>query len=758
MRQLLVLGGGFMQLPLIQKTRQLGYAPVVFDGDPRAPGFEIAELAVHCDIIDAESCARRALQLQQEGQLRDIAGAVTAGTDMSQAVACVARSLGLPGIDPADALAATNKVLMRKRLAKHGIKQPRFVPLWKFSELHHAMDELGLPLVLKPARNMGSRGVILIQKREEVYDAWRHSTAFSGSGEMILEEYIPGDELSVDALAWRDQDGQQHFRITGIADRLIGGLPWFVESGHNMPSSQPAAILAKAEQAMIAAMEALGITQGAGKGDLRITSDGQIAIGEVAARLSGGFMSSHTYPEHSGVDLLGAVIQIACGQSPQNLEPTRSMVAIERALIAPAGRIESLGGQAEMQATEHITNVFLMKKPGDICYELHNNIGKLGHVIACAPDLATAEAAVGRANAHLRFVCDPSFGVDWSDVAQKARQRFGAHICHVCKICDGTNCASGIPGMGGVGRMRGFQDNSKALAEIKIRPGYIHKLDSASPAWTFLGQDLSAPIMTAPMTGVQTNMGGSLSDYELSRELLLACKAQQSIAWLGDGASADRYLEILQAVRECHAPAVLICKPRADLGAIRERFAAAAEAGILALGIDIDAIALKTLVARQGRSSALDLDDLSALRQATDKPFVLKGIVSVQDAEAACQIGADAIIVSNHGGRVLDEVPGSARLLPDIAAAVGDRITVLADGGVRSGEDTFKMLALGAKGILFGRMAAIAAVGGGHRAVQSLLRQYREELQQTMLLCGCAQVSDIKNKYLFNTLKDPGKN
>ncbi|MHB1005512.1 MAG: alpha-hydroxy-acid oxidizing protein, partial [Chloroflexota bacterium] len=118
-------------------------------------------------------------------------------------------------------------------------------------------------------------------------------------------------------------------------------------------------------------------------------------------------------------------------------------------------------------------------------------------------------------------------------------------------------------------------------------------------------------------------------------------------------------------------------------------------------------------------------------------PLILKGIMTADEAEIAVAAGAAGIVVSNHGGRSLDHLPGTAEVLPEIAAAVKGKLTILVDGGVRSGADALKMLALGADAVLLGRPAAIAAVGGGAEAVELCFKRFGNELRTAMILTGC---------------------
>ncbi len=743
-RNVIIIGGGFLQVPLIQTARDMGLAPVVFDMSADAPGMALAERQVLMSTRDIDGCVREARKLRE---LIPIHGALTAGTDASRAVAAIAGALELPGIRYADAEAASNKVLMRKRLRQHGVPVPGFFSVWSLKEAREAMDELQFPLVLKPADNMGARGVIKVENREAIYAAFRHAKKHSPTGEMILEEYMAGPELSVDALAW---NGGESFRLTGIADRIIDREPYFVELGHNMPSALPREIQAEAAEVMRAAMLALGIHTGAGKGDLKVTPEG-VKVGEVAARLSGGFMSSHTYPYHSGVNLLRAAIQIALGEEPDALEPTRDRVAIERGILSAPGKILSFSGRRAMEQVPGVELVVFSRSPGDLIPVATSNIDKAGHVLATGDTLEEAEAAAAQALSHLQLEVDDSFSVDWKQVEERARARFTDRVCWVCKACDGENCASGVPGMGGSGRMSTFRDNAKALAEYRIVPRYIRESVQVDSTLELFGRKFEHPIFAAPMTGAVTNLQGAIEEYEFARILLEGSRQHGGLGWVGDGASPEKYKTILQALGAVDALGVAIFKPRADTHALIRRFRESEEQGVLAVGMDIDAISFKTMQLRGQATVARGFDAIRRLRDATALPFVLKGVLSAEDAELAIAAGVDVIVVSNHGGRVLDDMPGTARVLPEISRTVGGRIPVLADGGVRSGQDAYKMLALGADAVLVGRTLAIAAVGGGVPAVKFLLSQYAGELRKSMNLCGAASLKDIREDHVLHT-------
>jgi biotin carboxylase len=241
---------------------------------------------------------------------------LTVGTDASMTVAAVANALDLPGIKFSDAEAASNKLKMRARFREHGVPIPAFFECWTVDEALAHFRELACPAVIKPADNMGARGVSLATTEDAVRRAFTFAKAATPSGEVIIEEYMEGLELSIDALVYR---GEIH--ITGIADRIIDAPPYFAETGHIMPSALPAAQLDDAVNVMRARIKALwGSPWGRPRADIKVTPQGA-KVGEIAARLSGGFMSAYTYPYATGVDLIGNAVRIALGLARRTLAP-----------------------------------------------------------------------------------------------------------------------------------------------------------------------------------------------------------------------------------------------------------------------------------------------------------------------------------------------------------------------------------------------------------------------------------------------------
>jgi isopentenyl diphosphate isomerase/L-lactate dehydrogenase-like FMN-dependent dehydrogenase len=216
-----------------------------------------------------------------------------------------------------------------------------------------------------------------------------------------------------------------------------------------------------------------------------------------------------------------------------------------------------------------------------------------------------------------------------------------------------------------------------------------------------------------------------------------------TIGMVGDGASPNKYLIGLEVIKKLGGLGIPIFKPRAYNIDIIKRFKAAEDAGAIAVGIDIDAVSFKTMALKNQLVGPKSIEELRELKSHLSVPFILKGIMNVKSALAAIEAGADAIVVSNHGGRVMDTMPGTAEVLPEIANAVAGRVKILVDGGIREGIDILKMLALGADAVMIGRPICIAAFGAAQKGVEFYLDQKRSELKKAMILTGCPNINHI---------------
>ncbi len=333
------------------------------------------------------------------------------------------------------------------------------------------------------------------------------------------------------------------------------------------------------------------------------------------------------------------------------------------------------------------------------------------------------------------------------EVYEKARQLMKG-FCRLCPVCDGRACAGEVPGMGGIGTGSTFQDNVLALSEIKLNMRCLHDVYKPNLDLNLLGFNLSMPVMAAPIGGVPFNMGGGISEEEYIRSKLEACVQKNTLGCTGDGVPDFVHESGLAAIQSVQGQGIPFIKPWQD----KELFAKldkAITAGAHVVGMDIDAAGLITLSKMGHPVWPKSAAKLSEIIQRTPAKFVIKGIMTPDEAKLCLDAGAAGIVVSNHGGRVLDGQPGTARVLPDVVKAVHEQIAVLVDGGIRSGTDVLRMLALGADAVFIGRPLSMAVLGGGQTGAASYLDSIRQELIQSMILTGTASVQDVDPSIIY---------
>ena len=333
---------------------------------------------------------------------------------------------------------------------------------------------------------------------------------------------------------------------------------------------------------------------------------------------------------------------------------------------------------------------------------------------------------------------------DIRDNARKLMQPF----CKVCPICNGKACAGQVPGMGGLGSGATFISNIKALAKIKFNMRLVHDVVEPDTSVTVLGKKLVMPILAAPIGGVSFNMGGAVSEEDYIHAIINGCKVKGIIGCSGDGVPEFIHQAGFNAIKAADGHGIPFIKPWED-EELFHKIEVAKATGTDIIGMDIDAAGLITL-RKMGRPvSPKSLDKLTEIIRKTGTQFILKGVMTTDEAELAVPAGADAIVVSNHGGRVLDHAPGTADVLAKIAGKVKGKVTILADGGIRSGGDVLKMLALGADAVLVGRPFSVAAVGGLQTGVETYIDSLMAELRQAMVLTGTSTASAVGQNILF---------
>ncbi len=338
----------------------------------------------------------------------------------------------------------------------------------------------------------------------------------------------------------------------------------------------------------------------------------------------------------------------------------------------------------------------------------------------------------------------------YSELAAAARGNIGPY-CKACPVCDGRGCRNTVPGPGAKGTGTVAIRNYAAWQDVLVNMDTLHAPFEADTACTVLGRELSLPVMIGPVGDVQRHYGKKYDTVGYNECVLSAAEREGTLAWTGDGLDAQIMADSCDLISKLDGAGVVTVKPW-DANTLDAKLAQALAARPAAVAMDIDAAGLPFLKGQNPPAGAKDEGQVAEVVAACHEegiPFVLKGVMTPAAAERAAWAGADGIVVSNHGGRVLDGVPATALVLPGIADAVGDDLEVLVDGGVRSGLDVFRALALGAKACLVCRPFVVAAFGDGAYGVSAFLCQLKGELADAMEMCGAATVADIDASMLW---------
>lgn len=338
--------------------------------------------------------------------------------------------------------------------------------------------------------------------------------------------------------------------------------------------------------------------------------------------------------------------------------------------------------------------------------------------------------------------------MDMKEIQKIAREKFKG-ACRVCPSCNGRACAGEMPGIGGIGTGSSFMANFDSLARVKVNMRTIHAASDPDLSYDFFGRLLKMPILVAPVAGMKINMGNTMDERGFLSAMVAGGQEAGSLSCTCDGPDPLFFTLGIEILKENHGWGLPTLKPRPEKSFL-EMAKKAEDCGVSCIATDIDAAGIIHLKRAGQPAGPWPVKVWEKVIAQVRVPVILKGVLTVRDAELAVQAGAAGIIVSNHGGRVLDHTPGTAEVLPEIASAVKGKIRIFADGGVRSGVDVMKMLGLGAEGVFVGRPMAIAAVGGGREGVSLLLKEYADQLRTAMIYAGCRSLGEIDPSVLYH--------
>lgn len=337
--------------------------------------------------------------------------------------------------------------------------------------------------------------------------------------------------------------------------------------------------------------------------------------------------------------------------------------------------------------------------------------------------------------------------MDYNEVLAQARTCMGPY-CKACPVCNGLGCRNTVPGPGAKGLGTGFIRNYQKWQELCLNMDTICENGPADSTFDFFGTKLVAPVMAAPVGAMKLHYGDKYDDLTYNDLLVSSCAKSGVLAFTGDGTNAAVMDGALAAISAAGGMGVPTVKPW-DRDTVFAKLEQVRKADPVAIAMDIDAAGLPFLQNLTPPAGSKTVPELREIIDYAKKPFIIKGIMTVKGARKALEAGASGIVVSNHGGRVLDQCPATAEVLPAIADAVGGQMKIFVDGGIRTGLDVLKALALGADGVLIGRPFVTMVYGGAAEGVDAYVHKLTAELRDGMAMCGVHSLDEITREIVF---------
>lgn len=394
-KKIMILGASILQLPAIEKAKEMGLRVVAVDMNPEAVGFQVpgieTETISTIDIPKVLEAAKR----------HQIGGIMTLASDMPmRTVAVVAREMGLVGVSEDTALKATDKAVMRQCLLEHKVPVPRFYKVADQQQYEEAAASFTCPFVVKPADNSGSRGIVLVEDPSDtdaVFSAYAYSRRHSRNGNVVVEEYMSGPEVSVETLSVNG-----NCTVVQITDKLTTGAPHFVEMGHSQPSRLPPETTEQIRQVVIAANKAIGIENGPSHTEVIVTKDGPKIV-EIGARLGGDCITTHLVPLSTGVNMVESCIRIALGETPDLTQKFQKGSAI-RYFPQHAGKVIAIHGVNAAAALDGIRQISIVHGVGEIVGQIDSSAARMGFVVAQGETVCDAVSLCRQAIDEIQIV------------------------------------------------------------------------------------------------------------------------------------------------------------------------------------------------------------------------------------------------------------------------------------------------------------------------------------------------------------------
>lgn len=372
MKKIMVLAAGLLQIDVIEKAKSMGYYVLAVDGNPKAPGFNVADKAICADIVNEEAMLKIARDEHVDGVIHPC-------SEVSMAVmGRINDELGLSGISRKQAICATNKHLMRKAFEKGNAPSPKSILAQDAEDAWNRLqNEFDTDAILKPSRNSGSRGIAKVSRnmyKGDFIRAYDEALSESRDHSVLIEQFIEGPEFSIEMIVWR---GEIH--VLTVTDKKTTGAPHFVELGHNQPSCFSDAEVETLKAAAVAGVRSLGVNNCACHAEAKLMN-GKAYLMEVGARLGGDFISTELTHLSTGVDMVAAAIDVALGVEPDLSAKEEPKGVCIRYFCPKPGKLVSISN-TEVLNNPHVYLWEIYPKEGDVIPAVTSSLCRSGHVI-----------------------------------------------------------------------------------------------------------------------------------------------------------------------------------------------------------------------------------------------------------------------------------------------------------------------------------------------------------------------------------------
>jgi biotin carboxylase len=401
---LLVLGGSTDQMFMIRTARRMGLRTACLDGNPAAPGLALADVSAPIDFSDLPAVFNW-LDRQDE----NFQGVSTMGSDVPHLLAAIGARYGWVAPSLETGRLATDKLAMKECFLAHGVPVPQFSAVKTADDVRRCWTQWGCErVIIKPIDRAGSRGVLLLSEGAGIEKAVSHAQSQGLSGRLILEEFVPGAQISTETVV---ANGQA--RTPGFADRVYEGMegfhPQIMENGGWLPALCQGESLEKEVVDLVEkAAAALGVTNGAAKGDVVVCPRRGPMMIEMAARLSGGDFSEGLVPLSTGVNYVRTVIEIAVGREPQwqDLVPQQNRVVANRYFFPPAGILEEVDLPEYFTGRPEVVKVVLSYGPGEEIPVIRSHGDRAGVMVIVGDSRDQVQELVDLGYKKVRFKID----------------------------------------------------------------------------------------------------------------------------------------------------------------------------------------------------------------------------------------------------------------------------------------------------------------------------------------------------------------